>query len=143
MIEGNQIWFDRSQPFVSSIGRGIASTPAVDFIRGVVIDGNTLYNASVQGIAVNGPNQTRVDIRNNTIYNSGQNTAAPGIYVAAAVDVSVVGNRCQDTQATKTQTFGIRLANPTGDVQVIANDCIGNCDAGVSLVGTANPRIRL
>jgi hypothetical protein len=144
LIEGNQIRVDRTQSFLWPTGKGITVSPATDMIRGVVVDGNTIYNASQHGIVANGPNQQRLDIRDNTVYNSGQNTAAPGIYVSAVVDVSVIGNRCQDIQATKTQTFGVRLVNPTGDVQVIANDCIGNRDGPVSISGSAaTSRLRI
>lgn len=62
-----------------------------------------------------------------------------GIVLNSNVDGGVIaGNRCYDTQATKTQSFGIALAAGTFSNTVLSgNNVVGNKTGGVSIAGTA------
>ena len=109
----------------------------------VTVTGNIVSNIQGSGIAINGNTVNggidNVIVANNIVFNSGMNLNANeafrsgiNLYGGAANDVrnvTVMGNRCYDNQGTKTQRYGIRLANALNCI-VRFNDVRDNLTAG-------------
>lgn len=105
---------------------------------GVVITGNTIVGCRNAGIgcASNGAVIVGNQCRNNgrTINATAPDAGAGHGILVDAANVVLVGNRCTDTQGTKTQQYGIGLRNNstvTGKLTLVGNDLEGNVNAGV------------
>lgn len=115
-------------------GGDVGIVAAVQCRNGVVAGNVCLRNDSA-GICVGSSNSswTRdVSITGNTCMNNGQNRAADGpdwasngINLQVCDGVIVEGNRCGDTQATKTQQYGMAIQN-SPDVTIGTNKLGGN-----------------
>jgi parallel beta-helix repeat protein len=109
------------------------------FGSGIRLSGSTLHS-TVNGI-----------ISNNICWNNGQGLSANDIFRdgigvdgatgATVSNVTVIGNRCYDTQGTKTQKYGIRLLNTIGCI-VKDNDIRDNLTAGFAKVTDTGSVVR-
>lgn len=153
----------RSVTVVGNTVRNVPSTGInVDRAIGTTVQGNTVYGA-LQGIAVAVNSKgtaltgnvlegcqrsgillfdcTDFTVTGNICRNNGLDQAQTNHYhgitlwsSTATVDKgAVIGNRCYDDQATKTQQHGIRTLNTIGASVVIANNILdGNATAGLT-----------
>lgn len=130
-----------------------------DATQGAIV-GNVVDGCGFDGIAVNaGSNITiseNVATRSNgsgirAISSSGlllkaniclNNNVNAGDAVSSGIRLSdtsncvLIGNRCTDTQGTKTQCYGLLEAGTSSNNALIANKLSGNLTADLSLVGT-------
>jgi hypothetical protein len=134
VVEGNVIKLDPSQTWTNAGARAISCGGSVDTVRGVTIANNIAESSATQGIIVTGSTFSRVSIQNNQVINSGQKSNAPGIWIDSPSDVLISGNRCTDTQGTKTQTYGLALIQTAGNTLVTGNDFTGNRDGAINRV---------
>jgi hypothetical protein len=134
VVEGNIIKLDPSQAWTNAGARAISCGGSVDTVRGVTIANNIAESAATQGIIVTGSTYSRASIQNNQVFNSGQKSAAPAIWIDSPSDVLISGNRCTDTQGTKTQTYGLSLIQTVGSTLVTGNDFTGNRDGAIQRV---------
>jgi nitrous oxidase accessory protein len=113
--------------------------------RDATASGNRLNGNSLAGILLQDANDCVVS--GNVATNNGQNTASDnrriGIvlvqYQGTCANNVVTGNRCHDTQATKTQQYGIALYNKCDNNMLSQNVLDGNAARGLLLSnGPAN-----
>lgn len=107
-----------------------------------VIVSNTVTRSRGHGIYLRGSSENRVE--GNTVTNSGQGGSGNGIQIIAEGGRSsarnrILGNTCTDTQATRTQAFGLKTDPGVDETTVTGNDFRGNKWAeGMSLSGSGN-----
>jgi hypothetical protein len=160
LISGNQILLDQTASYLgTNVGSGIAIlSPASGTdpgaTEGVRIRGNDIRGALGPGIKISGKNQSRIDIQDNRVLDSGRSSSKqPGILVDTVDGVLVANNRAQDTRTTpsqRTQEYGLTLFSPKGDTTIVGNvltrhspDGSGN-DTVVNLSGsTVSSRLRI
>ena len=76
-------------------------------------------------------------------WNNGQTATGDGIFITGdsttpATGIRVIGCRCSDNQATKTQRYGINISG-TEDYNIVAlNDVRGNATGGLNGIAGAN-----
>lgn len=99
---------------------------------GCVVVGNVCVSNTNSGI---GCDSSGAVITGNTCLNNGQ---ASGTYpygiLLDAKNIVCVGNRCSDTQGTKTQTYGMAVRNASGvttSLTIVGNDISGNTNTGI------------
>ncbi len=103
----------------------------------ITVASNSVFSARTWGIAINAT-ATNVLIAGNTVLNSGQITAAPGITVqAGSTDFQIVNNQLIDNQGSPTQTWGVQMSPGAADRYQIANNVIrGNLTGTIDDKGT-------
>jgi hypothetical protein len=142
-IEGNTIFFDQaSGATIESSARGISSIAQAP-IRNLRIANNVVRSPKSQGIEVNGSSHSNVEIAGNRVFDCGASggPSAPGIEVTSPAGIAVKNNLATDTRAAqndKTQTYGLVLTNPTGDVEICGNNFNDN---KVGLVNFSGPAL--
>ena len=113
-------------PGGANSGAGIS----MSYAAGSTVSGNIVHSNTADGIF---NDSDRVTIVGNVIYNNWLGyTADPsigrrgGIRIYAGNGCTIVGNQCYDSQATKTQQYGLSLSN-TGATHVVhSNNFAGN-----------------
>lgn len=101
-------------------GIEVGSSAVRTFISNNRLTTNTTYGVLMEG--------TYSTISGNFIYNT---QSGPGIY-ANSVRVSIVDNRCYDTQGTKTQTYGLTIGASGNYLVIDGNDFEGNLTGTIS-----------
>ncbi len=140
--DGNEILITANGNAVTINGPNGASSPDNIYISNesyVIIEGFTVVNAPQIGISTHDGSPVSpmrgVQIRYNTVRNSGQAGPGPNIYLSQTSDSVVVGNTVFDSQ----NSHGIYLANAgTDDVIVAGNTIYGNASAGVHMNGDSS-----
>ncbi len=109
---------------------------------GLTVSGNHVAYARAAGIALR--DCTNIACAANVTRNNGQGgntTFYNGIVVwrvsAATANIVVIGNRCFDDQATKTQGYGIRTIGAVDNVRISNNVVDGNSVSGFNTDGSA------
>jgi len=123
--------------------RGIVFSAENGTRRGITIRDNEVANNQFDGIAANsGASGSLPDLMvvGNRCYDNGkagQVGADRGINIGANVSGGMIdGNRCYDTQATKTQQYGIALPSGTfTNTTLVGNNIVGNGAAGIVTTG--------
>jgi parallel beta-helix repeat protein len=107
-----------------------------------IIRNNIVANAGQDGIRVNASDRNRID--GNQVTNSGTAVTGDGIRILTENGIScddnvVQGNLATDTQATKTQRYGLNIADPLCTRTVVGdgNDFSGNDLAPINDLGSA------
>jgi len=105
-----------------------------------VVENNLCQENALCGIALwDGASNT---VKNNTCANNSR--ASPGQWSGirlSKTDKSVVsGNRCFDSQQTKTQKHGIEESADCRENTIMGNDCRGNARQGLALAGQGGTR---
>jgi parallel beta-helix repeat protein len=143
---------------------GVIVTNGID----IIIDSNTVQNnlaGNYDGIKLDTTTKSKVAnnissgnggsgilihkspdnvINSNICYNNGQqSTTADGIKFTDSLSIYslrnvVIGNKCFDDQATKTQRYGINLTSGTDYLVIIGNDVQNNKTGNLNVVGTNN-----
>jgi hypothetical protein len=101
----------------------------------VSVVGNAVINQKGNGIAVDGATGSGILVSGNMILNNGQVPGAVGgIQIFGPLDnVTIVGNRISDTQATHTQAWGVWFnTGPFNNVLIADNEIIGNISGAIS-----------
>jgi parallel beta-helix repeat protein len=104
------------------------------------IHDNTIEGSARHGIVVNSSDGNRIE--NNTLRNNGKSVAADGIRINTSDSITAVGNRVSgnlatDTQAVKTQQFGLNIADALCNGTVVgANNLEGNAKDPIQDLGT-------
>lgn len=102
-----------------------------------LIEGNYCWEANGSGIYSDGPMDYSEIIGNFCYNNSLASVNDAGIRVLNANNLLIEGNKCFDSQSTKTQKWGIRANEGTmGTLTIISNDVNVNLTAGMTLSGT-------
>jgi len=144
----------------SELGIKDSGNTAGTYILGTLIEGNSVYSNTAQGIAVfdqvgavikgnnvykNGrdgiqlQSLSRAIVSNNICYNNSQlRTWGDGIALINADYCIVTNNICYDDQGTKTQDAGIHLDADTSNVRVINNEITGNENDTYTDLGSDN-----
>jgi len=131
-------------PNSGGAGSGIlvdTSTTGGPVQRTVIVKGNICKGNALSGITI-AASQTIVE--GNICYNNNQDSKDSPLRMAGILvqtgqspiisDVSVIGNRCFDDQATPTQSYGVaitQMSNLITDVLVSNNDLRGNGIGGI------------
>lgn len=116
----------------ANAGCGIFTGAAGTSVTGCRIEGNWGHGIRVVDSA--GATLAGNVVRDNSCGNAGNHDGIQviGLSAGSCNDVAVTGNRCTDTQGTKTQRYGISLANAYVDYcAVTGNACRGNLTGGV------------
>ena len=137
VVSGNVV---RNVGYVSASSSGYGIRADADSL---VITGNHVSYCDHHGIVAQANSNNVVSISNNQSVNNGQTqSASSGLQIDANVNrLSIVGNVFADSQVTKTQDYGIRLAsqNISEAIVVSSNLLDGNQTADYSNAGTASP----
>lgn len=105
----------------------------------LMISGNTVTGCNGSGIYLNGCAWSTIS--SNTCLNNnvnGGDAVSSGIRLLNTTTVQIIGNRCLDSQATKTQNYGCLAAGTSDSNVLVANDFSSNKLAEKSLTGSAN-----
>jgi len=113
-------------------GIAVASSKQIHLIGNLILESGTV------GIRLNPCNDC--EIRGGEVRNSGHRLANPGISVQSSMNVTISGVRSWDSQAVKTQNYGIQTSGTSDYALIIGNDCRGNSDAteDIDYVNTNN-----
>jgi pectate lyase-like protein len=114
---------------LNQLGQGIRCvSPAADVVW-ITINDNRIRDMFEDGIRLVGGSASpgllqNIYMRDNTIDSSGKSTTdqSPGIYTSVVAHQVIRGNRSYGP----TQSYGIHVDSPRGDVQVEHNNCIGS-----------------
>jgi len=87
------------------------------------------------GILINA--SERCEAEGNIIYNNGKKSAGTyhGIVISDSSDCTIRGNHCHDTQAAKTQGYGIYELGASDYNLIVENDVRGNLIGGIVKTG--------
>jgi parallel beta-helix repeat protein len=110
-----------------------------------VVSGNLVTGNAGHGIRSRYTNH--VNIHDNVCLDNGDDTTAAaslrcGIMVDTTGTQSVCGNRCTDTRVTKTQTYGVRVAQVNASLMVSNNYLVGNLTNSLNLAATPTVLIK-
>jgi parallel beta-helix repeat protein len=124
----------RNNKFVGNKGNGVGGL-GDSGDKDNIVESNLCENNGRSGIQLwDGAGNT---VKNNSCLNNSQSSPGQysGISLAATSASLVLGNRCTDNQAAKTQKHGIEeTANCRGNI-VSENDCRSNSQSGLALAG--------
>jgi hypothetical protein len=126
-ITDNFIYLSNSAVQGSGVACNLTSVRAGTDVHVV---NNDIRGAAGPGISVKKSSTaapTRWDIQNNRVADSGRvGSSQPGMLLDGVNGALVTGNRCQDTQAVKTQSYGLQISNSAGNNLIASNDFSGN-----------------
>jgi len=104
--------------------------------RGLIFNCN-VYSCGYEGIRIKSSGANRV-IGNNVMNNSKTDSTSSGIKILDDSDINLISqNLCSDNQTTKTQKYGIEIADSTCDDNVLLGNLLqGNLTGGYLDNGT-------
>ena len=114
-------------------------SPAREY-NDVWVFGNEIARNGRDGFRLSSGTMRNLDIEHNRIFNNGQNQSSgggSGIVLNGNVSVgSITSNKLRDTQATKTQDYGLCGSGSLTDVDIDGNHYSGFITAAENLTGT-------